>query len=75
MHDRAGQTGRTGGRQAEEALPGWACLGRIHAGGRNLFGKRGETDPERDGDPDQNHYKWVRPTGHPAGPLARVPEH
>ena len=48
--ERAWQTGRAGGGQAEEALPGWACLGRIHAGGRNLFGK-GETNPERDGDP------------------------
>ena len=37
--------------------------------------KEGETNPERDGDPDQKHYKWVRPTGHPGWPLARVPEH
>lgn len=35
----ARQTGRTGGIQAEKALPGWACLGRIHAGGRNVFGR------------------------------------
>ena len=33
MHDRAGQAGRTGCLQAEKALPGWACLGRIRAVG------------------------------------------
>ena len=27
MHDRAVQTGKAGGRQAEEALPGCHCLG------------------------------------------------
>ena len=31
------QTGGTGGTQAEDALPGWSCLGSVHAGGRRLF--------------------------------------
>ena len=47
---QAWQTGRTGGRQAEEALPGWACLGRIRAVGGIYLEKGGRltrisTDP------------------------------
>ena len=62
---------QTGGR----GTPRLSLLRQYSRRWEELLGKRGETNPDFDGDPDQNHYKWVRPTGHPAGPLARVPEH
>ena len=41
----AWQTGRAGGKQAEDALPGWSCLGSIGAVGA-IYLEKGETDPE-----------------------------
>ena len=45
----AWQTSRTNGIQVEGALPGWSCLGSVHAGGRSLFRKRRLTRTATDG--------------------------